>query len=756
MKMPHSKPIVKATLFAVAFAALNSGLAHSETKCQYARDSNGVIHVRTSTSAQAYECMGYFHGLDRGWQIDHFKRIGQGRSAEVLGAGHIRVDFVLRLFDLAGQAHRLYLKLDEASRQKLDAYASGVNQGIKEALKRGAYEFQQLNYEPEVFLPEHALLVLLVQSFDQTRRSFEYRIEEYHVAEKKGVDWTQLKTQTNLPWNISVLDEKYSLRSSRGEQQSFQLPSGPHSPQAGWIEVFRESDSTGSNNWVVSKVRSKSGNAWLANDPHLDLKTPSFWYWIDIESPEEHKIGATVPGFPQVISGTNGKVAWGLTNAYLDYADIALINESELDRVAQEDRPTIWFKWWKFKLPFFLKTYRRTPEGSVVLPIDAPKGKAFVVHWGGVHYEPSDFAAVLLFSTAKSVDELSAHLSKAKISGWNFVFADQSGRVGYRATGRALLHHEEVPFAVQNRELSDLESPIFMNENQMPNFIDPPSGIISTANNRQFPSNAGLFGGRAYSAGFRAFRIQELLGQTRTHDFESLRQVQCDTQAIDARFLLPLMLAGVATDSLSQTEADAVKILTEWKYDTGASCKACGIYRRWVDRSLEELDVAESGLYRLLALNRHHEETHKALNRALHETVAELSNIGKGQFPSWESLHRVTFPHLSGDSVFDRDESFFSPGDEHSVNVGTVHWRGHYYEHTSGASQRVLVELSHPVRIYYRLPGTNRSEPPNHFMTETSPWKEWVRCTYSEESFGISGASTSDIQTIRLSASSAR
>ncbi|AGT31748.1 hypothetical protein M493_07315 [Geobacillus genomosp. 3] len=38
------------------------------------------------------------------------------------------------------------------------------------------------------------------------------------------------------------------------------------------------SEWNGSNNWVLSGRKTKSGQPMLANGPHLSLSTPSIWY----------------------------------------------------------------------------------------------------------------------------------------------------------------------------------------------------------------------------------------------------------------------------------------------------------------------------------------------------------------------------------------------------------------------------------------------------------------------------------------------
>lgn len=73
----------------------------------------------------------------------------------------------------------------------------------------------------------------------------------------------------------------------------------------------------------------------------------------------------------------------------------------------------------------------------------------------------------------------------------------------------------------------------------MPRLLEPARGWIATAN--QAHSAGDGFAG-AQSQWFGAFRIEELLKSTKRADFESMKRIQCDVQAVDARFLLPRLL----------------------------------------------------------------------------------------------------------------------------------------------------------------------------------------------------------------------
>jgi penicillin amidase len=60
----------------------------------------------------------------------------------------------------------------------------------------------------------------------------------------------------------------------------------------------------------------------LANDMHLDHGVPNIWYRASLEYAGRKVTGVTLPGTPAVVAGSNGSVAWGFTNAYVDTGDL--------------------------------------------------------------------------------------------------------------------------------------------------------------------------------------------------------------------------------------------------------------------------------------------------------------------------------------------------------------------------------------------------------------------------------------------------
>ncbi|RKJ34385.1 penicillin acylase family protein, partial [Butyricicoccus sp. 1XD8-22] len=78
----------------------------------------------------------------------------------------------------------------------------------------------------------------------------------------------------------------------------------------------------GSNNWVISGEKTETGKPLLANDPHLSLGTPSIWYEMHLQSPEQNVSGVIFAGVPGIILGHNESIAWGVTNVGPDVQDL--------------------------------------------------------------------------------------------------------------------------------------------------------------------------------------------------------------------------------------------------------------------------------------------------------------------------------------------------------------------------------------------------------------------------------------------------
>jgi penicillin G amidase len=730
----------------------------SGKSCQIWKDDQGIPHIHASEDPVGIACMGYLHGKERTWQLDFYRRVMQGRKAEIFGRSAIRSDFFLRLLGLKEKADSLFAQMKPAEKDILWAYTYGVNKGIQEALKDGVYEFKRFNYLPDPWLPQDTVGVILVQSFDQTKRSFELQLDSQTRIKDYGDLATSLFNPDGLPWSTTVIkkgeyDNRPKLNSSA---PSALFPTSPTRPSR--VPVSTESldesadfsvlnagisgEGAGSNNWVLSRQRSATQNAWMANDPHLQMSSPPIWYMMHLDTGNLNVMGASFPGLPAIVSGSNEHVSWGLTNAYLPVSRLSFVPEKELEDV-KWTRPIIWFRIWKFKLPFFFKAFRKTPGNLPILPVVLSNREAAVLRWTGFDLKPEDLMGTFHLMRARTVAEMDETLSRIGVPAWNFVFADDLGGIGYRAIGRVPRFNQNPTHEISTQSLAELEhSSAFdhpLTPSEMPHLLNPGRGYIVSANNRQFPEDSKIAIGQTQVSSFRAFRIEELLKSTIRHDLGSQQKIQCDLQAVDARFLVPHLLKNIeqssAFSTLKDQERRALETLRTWNFETNLECTACAIYRRWMDRIFSQQELDHVSLYRKLT-QPPGQSFQKLLVDTFRLALDDLNFHQAYTLPQWKDVHLNPFTHLAGEHFF-KAKPMSTPGDEHSVNPGTAVWTGDSYFQSYGASERVIVEMSRPPQIYSVLAGPNEDVEKRDMNAPESEWQKWVKCQLQKRHFPV-------------------
>ncbi len=686
------------------------GTANAEVtySCPTSYEALGIPRIRTVSIEASYYCFGLHHGRDRAWQMDYFRRIGEGRNAEIHGVSHLKSDLMMRLVNLPQEAKRLWEEFPQDKKSLLQLYARGVNEGFETG--KLVREFLDLGITPRPWRPEDSLLVLLLQSFDQTRKTFTQDYDDEKLRHTWGDKARTLFGDGPLPWDNTILKDGEYLKREAMPVKTVQTLPLDFRLWAPIPTVFGRA--SGSNNWVVSKEKSRSGNALLANDPHLDLKTPLFWYWVSLETGDKKLVGASLPGVPVVASGTNGKVAWGLTNSYLNSADAVFVTDLREEQV-ETMRPWVWIKFGFIKLPFFFKSFEHLKTGERVLPLEHDGPHRLLLRWTGYSLTAKDLLPMFDLPSVENVSDMDRLLGGLGLPSWNFVFADRTGRIGYRLVGKTYKHTAPLPLGIQALKYEEFSQPAYLTPEERPRVIDPKRGYVYSANNRHWPNDGKFFGGRAYTASFRGFRIDELLAGPQ--DVESFKNIQCDRQVVDARFFLPKLRRYLP------------KLSLDWqKMDASDDSRDLPIYRRIMDRLLELWKLDEAALYRLLD-----ELTPKQVQE-LEAIVAEAQKDIDSR--SWGEVHKLSFPHLSKSERWKFAPEIPGVGDTHSVDPGTARWNKdrRVYEQSSGASMRMIVEMGQVPRIWLVLPGKNRDY---QEASGGSPWLDWKRCQYTELKF---------------------
>ena len=688
---------------------LMTSFASAEINCEASYNQIGVTYQTVKSLDQYYYCFGYHHGKDRAWQMDYFRRVAQGRNAEIYGYSSLKSDLMMRLLDLPSLASRLYQGLPIENKNWLTSYSKGANKGFQEG--KSAKEFKDLNFSPEPWSPEHSILVLVLQSFDQTRKTFFRDYEEEKSKEHWKEKASNLFNEEDAPWFNTILKDGEYEKKSQVLKTSYSPPQ-KITLWENFPEVFGKE--SGSNNWVISKSKSKNGYAMLANDPHLDLKTPLFWYWINFKTPEFNIVGGSLPGVPVIVSGTNGHVAWGLTNAYINTADAVFLKDYPRDYFVTF-RPKVDVKLGFLKLPFLFKSFEKTKDGDPVLPLELDHNQKVVLRWTGFKMKSHQIVPMFNLMKAMDVNQMDNALKGVGVPAWNFVFADERGDIGYRVVGDAFKEQKMDEFGISSETLSEFRNKELLHPMERPHVLRPKRNYIYSANNRHWPRDSKFYGGRGYTLSFRGHRIDELL-KDGMHDLNSFKKIQCDRQAVDAKFFVPKILKLINIPEFKT-----------WNYETSNNSIAPSLYRRLMDLLMEGWQVNEHALFKLL----------DQLSESQKRELASFLQVARDQISgrTWGEVHRLTFAHLSKNEDWKFAPELEGLGDNHSVDPGTSKWDPDKksYEQFSGASMRMIVLMKPIPEIYLSLPGHNRNY--TEKQSSSPAWKEWKACEYNQITF---------------------
>lgn len=257
-----------------------------EADVKVTRDGMGVPHIVAQSEADLYKAQGYVQAQDRLFQMDLSRRQASGRLAEVIGENAVSTDKFFRTFSLRHAAEQSWNEYDAEAQQILEWYAEGVNAFIDEVkgTSKLSYEFKLLGYEPEPWTPVDSLTIGKFMAYDL------------------GGNWNMLAFRH---WALQNYTEEQveELMIHYPEDAKSIIEANINNPVdvAGAFNVeLLPNEFNGSNNWVVSGELTESGKPLLADDPHLGLNTPSIWYQMHLQSPEQNVSGVILRGFREL------------------------------------------------------------------------------------------------------------------------------------------------------------------------------------------------------------------------------------------------------------------------------------------------------------------------------------------------------------------------------------------------------------------------------------------------------------------------
>jgi penicillin amidase len=452
-----------------------------------------------------------------------------------------------------------------------------------------------------------------------------------------------------------------------------------------------------SNNWALAPARSASGQALLANDPHLGHGQPPIWYEAHLKAGALDVTGVIIPGLPFFVLGHNRDIAWGFTNLMVDAADFFI------ERVNPDNPKQVWHsgKWEDLQerqetiqvrgRDAVELTVRISPHGPIVTglagrprPEGLPENKDEPAETRLLAYQwlywvaEGDPDAFHQLNHAHNWKEFREAAKRFGAVTQNAAYADREGHIAMQTIGK-LPRRKGNPDGTRYREgdgSQDWDG--FLPFEQLPFTLDPPRGWVASANNPPFPEPAPYYLSTHYEPPDRITRIRELLKSKDKFSRDDLAAMQADTVLTSAVRLQPLLLQAFAGQPGPAGDlGEALDLLGKWNGDMRVDSAAATIFAAFYERLFPAIFADELGepLVRELRgfqnvnatmMNSvferrldtwfdrvntpEREDRNTILRDALNLALTDLSERlgGKPAEWQWGKLHELTFVHPIG------------------------------------------------------------------------------------------------------------
>ena len=631
------------------------------------RDALGVPTVRGTDRADVARALGFLHGQERFFQMDLLRRRAAGEFAELFGSAALPLDRRNRAHGFRPLAREVLARLEPDRRALLESYTAGVNAGLA-ALGKKPFEYGVLRATPQPWQPEDSLLVIYAMTLDVQDATGVYERSLAAVRDRFGGDalafFAPLVTPddaaldgTTAPLAPMPSAKVIDLRNSAIARVS----SAPRrSAPALALDTARDAGVfPGSNSFALTGAHTANGAPLLANDPHLDLRVPNLWYravlaWT-ADGASHRLVGATLPGLPFVVIGSNGHIAWGLTATYADTGDVVAVEVNAVapslyklpghdELVEIEKRASVIRV--KGEKPVTLET-SWTHWGPIVGTDDKERPLAY--HW--IAYDPAatnlEFIRLETATTAAEAVDIAHHTG---IPAQNFLVADDTGHIAWTIMGplpKRVGFDGRLPtsWSYGDRHwegfLPPGEVPTLLSPDRSPATPGPArDGRLWTANQRLLGGDAlALLGDGGYSTPPRAAQIRDDLAHLEQATPQDLLGIQLDDRAVFLGRWQTLLRTVLAPDAVAakKSRAELRRQVEAWDGRAGADSVGYRLVRAFRDQTIARvfppLFAACEDAMADFDWSRFNIEP--ALWTMLHERPAHLLNP---EFKTWDAL----------------------------------------------------------------------------------------------------------------------
>lgn len=526
------------------------------------RDAHGVPTIKAKNDSDLYKAQGFTQAQDRLFQMEMARRQAKGQLSEIVGEVALKNDKKFLSYSLLKAAKESYASYSDEAKKILKDFTDGVNAYIQMAEKEGKlpYEFRLMNIKASPWTEIDSLVIGKYMAYDLGGH-WDYQVFNNWVlnnlGEEKLKDFLPSDFYEN-PDNIELIKQN-KLVETKIDNKLANLDL-PH------IE-------NGSNNWVISAQKTKSGKPLLADDPHLGLNLPSIWYQMHLISPNVNVQGVIFTGIPGIILGNNNHIAWGVTNVGPDVQDLYIekVNPKNPHQFEYDGK---WYNAEVVKHEIKIKgkpsenfEVLYTKNGPIIDELVSPvnnKNLKFSMQWTALD-STNELEAIIKINRAKNWTEFENALKDFKSPAQNFVFADNSGFIGFKANGNIPIRKKGTGALPVPGYTSEYGWKGYIDYDKLPKIVNPDSGYISTANTKTIEDYPHYLA-NIWAQPYRKNRIDEVLSSKNDFTYEDMQALQMDTKNLHAQEFIPKILSNLSDDTI-QTHKKIIELLKKWDFN---------------------------------------------------------------------------------------------------------------------------------------------------------------------------------------------
>lgn len=580
------------------------------------RDRFGVSHIYAKNQRDLFFAQGWNAARDRLWQLDQWRRQGEGKMAEQFGERFAEQDRAARLFLYRGDLEQEYASYHPQAKEILTAFANGINAyvaSVKADPQKMPIEFRLTGTEPGEWSPTSSLIRIYgITRNVSSEVTLARRINAVGIDKVQELSVFEPPVQLQVPAGIDLaamtpsILANYSL--ARGGQafEASDFPRSPLSPAdrerlAAALSVGKDLSNRSeeelralqyeSNNWTIAGTRTDTGKPILSNDPHRTISMPSLRYMVHLNAPGWNFIGAGEPALPGVSIGHNERIGMGLTIfAFGDEEDLYVYDTNPAD----PNQYRYQGGWESMHVlnetikvrgqPDRTAEIKFTRHGPVVFE-DPGSQKAYAVRAAYLEFPgTAAYLASLRLNQAQNWNDFTDAMARHYTPGENMVYADVDGNIGWFGGAVAPIR----PRADWSGMLpvpgdGSYEWSGFLPGSELPRVLNPATGFFATANQFNVPDNYKYRGmsASAWAEPFRMERITEVLSAASRHTVADSARLQYDDLTIPARILVPY-LSGI--QSTNPDTVEALTLLQNWDHVASVDSVAATIFELWMPK----------------------------------------------------------------------------------------------------------------------------------------------------------------------------